>query len=221
MKSSYNLLGKNVPFFLNNANLAESHYLYQVYSPSITDDLTPTLSLTKVSENTLAHPVNSTAGNDLDIVAVCTGSKANEKSALNFISTSVKLNDGVIAVGQGDDKLPYILADVTNSGIKSYIIGLRDALRWKNYRFIPGRFIDILWTENEFIVFEICGDKNSMWLVARAAYKTNDTALQDPLNVDLSGITIDTKWSKAPGKVSEMNRAIKQIEWGCFSRRLK
>ena len=99
------------------------------------------------------------------------------------------------------------------------LVNLRDTLRWKNYRFYPNRFIDILWTPTEFVVFKICGDKDYMWLEPSAAYKNTDVMLQEPLNVDLSTIDCSLyKWEKSSIKASDLNRLIKKLEWLSFDR---
>jgi len=223
MKSSNNLLGRFYPFFLNNSDLKDSHYLYQVYSPGLVRDLIPGVSLTKVSEGTSEKTKDLPTGSDLDIISVCIGDKATEDIALKYCTgmTRVKKDDEnkVIVVKGAKEHLPVIeISEDSNLPQKALVLGLRDALRWKNYRFAPGRFIDILWTPTEFVVFEICGDKTHTWLESRAAYKTIDTGLKNPLDIDITTIKINEKWERSKNIASEINHATKVLEWNSFTR---
>ena len=218
MKGSYNLLGRVYPFFLNNADLSESHYLYQIYSPRLTSDLTPTISFTKISEKTNAE---TPSGSDLDIVSLLVNKKVASERVAEIFTEFLKFEENV-KVEARQNLLPEIISsEESNIAQKTIIIDLRDTLRWKNYRFTPGRFIDILWTPTEFVVYEIKGDNEKMWLEPVNVYKTYDTSLKKPLNVNLDQFRINEKWNKTQGKASELNRFIKSLEWSSFTKRLK
>jgi len=218
MLSNENLLGNYYPFFLNNANLVESHYLYQVYSPGFSKEFIPYVSLTKVSESTLSHP-ETPFGADVDLFSLCANKKVSSEEVATIIKEMLKKDEEKVVTVLDEGKLPALEVKENNLDIKLLITGLRDMLRWKNYRFTVGRFIDILWTPTDFIVFEICGDKTKMWLEPRVAYRNTDTALANPLKVDLKGINLPYRWEKAQGEASKMNRYIKNCEWNSFNRK--
>lgn len=236
-----NLLGNYYPFFLNNYDLTDLHYLYQVYSPGLSNELVPYFSLKKVSEKTRR---GIPCGDNLDILTVCTSdttieaisaliNKDKDKSAKNlsiktkvsptaFLKELLKKEENLVVI-DGDYKCFPKIELKEDGGLNSLqkllLINLRDTLRWKNYRFYPNRFLDVLWTKTEFVVFKICGDKDYMWLEPTAAYKNNDVMLTNPLDVDLSTIDCSSyKWEKSAIKASDLNRLIKKLEWLSFDR---
>ena len=69
IESRNNYLGNYYPFFLNNYSLTDQHYLYQFYSPGMSKDFNPYISMVKISEKT--HYGNP--GRENDILRVCAG----------------------------------------------------------------------------------------------------------------------------------------------------
>lgn len=211
---SGSMLGYTYPFFLSNNNLSSAYYQYDIFSPALNDELIPYISLTKVNEKTKSDP----SGNDGDILAVILGSKKNiENEGLNYIVDMLK-KESTEVVGNGKE-FPWIEMREGLGIQKSLIINLRDSLRWKNYRFSPDRYIDILWTPSEFIVFKICGNDEEIWFEPQNAYKNYDLELQNPLDIDLSKINYPKdRFSRKTGKISDINRLIKKLEWNSFER---
>lgn len=210
-----NLLGYKYPFFLNNADLTSSHYLYEIYSPKLNEDYIPFISLKKISEKTKNEPY----GQDSDILSVCLGSKKDiEETGVKFLEGLFKREEYDVRENGKDFPLITMPKD-SNSAQKSTIIGLRDALRWKSYKFAAGRYVDILITQKNFAVFEIKGDKESIWLEPVAAYNNTDLNLEKPINIDWSRVDYPKQKFTGTVKASEMNRAIKRIEWDSFSKR--
>lgn len=207
-----NMLGKMFPFFLGNYNLSDSYYLYQFCSPSLNDCLEPTISMTKVGEKTRK---DIPCGHDIDILTVCKGSE-NEVDYLKNVLK--KIETEVVENGQNFPKIDMV-DDLTIQ--KTMLITLRDDLRWKNYRFFPGRKIDVLWTPFEYVVFNLAADKENMWLEPVAAYKNYDVEMTIPLAIDLNSLDYPKeKWVKSSNtKASEINKMIKKLEWGAFDRR--
>lgn len=218
--TKYNLInsmiGEVYPFFLSNSNLEDSYYLYRIYSPKLSEDLIPYISLEKISEKTKNEPY----GHGTDILSICLGSKKNiEVNSVKLLSELLKKESPEI---KGNNlEFPLIKLENGNNIQKSIIIGLRDLLRWKIYKFQPGRFVDILWTPNQFIVFEIKGgdkEEDEIYLEPKGVYNNMDLNLEKPLDIDLN--TIDypkTKWS-GKYKASEINRLLKKLEWESFNR---
>ena len=215
MNLSGSMLGYTYPFFLNNSNLSTAYYQYDIYSPAISEDCIPYISLTKVNEKTKNNP----SGNDSDIISVCLGSKKNiEEEATNYIADILKKEDVVIE--RNGTGFPWIEMKEGLNVQRSVIISLRDSLRWKNYRFAADHYIDVLWTPTEFVVFKICGNDKEIWLEPQAVYKNSDVKLQNSLDVDLSKIEYPKeKFSKESSKISEINRMIKKMEWNSFERK--
>lgn len=209
------MLGYNCPFFLNNANLSNAYYQYVIYSPAVDEDLNPYVSMTKINEKTKSDP----SGNDGDILAVILGSKKNlEEDGLNLVADLLKKEFATVT-GNGKE-FPWIEMKEGLGIQKTLITSLRSSLKWKNYRFIPGRFIDILWTPTEFVVFKICGNDNEFWFEPIGVYKTTDLELKNPLDIDLSKLNYPKeKFSKKTTKISDINRLIKKLEWNSFDRK--
>lgn len=213
-----NMIGYKCPFFLNNSVLTDSHYLYEFFSPGIDEKFRPYLSLDKISERTKSEP----NGHGSDILSICLGSKKDIETAGKDYLNNMFKRDGYIYESNGREFPVTVIQDDEESNYgkqKALVVGLRDALRWKLYKFSVGRFVDILWTPKEFVVFEICGDKDSIWLEPRSAYKTEDVGMINP--IDIKSIKLDYPKNKFTGnnKASELNRAIKRLEWDSFNRK--
>lgn len=219
-KSSYlfsSMLGNRYPFFLNNEDLSKSHYLYELVSPGLSEDLVPYVSLTKVSERTVKdeHPY----GSDLDLVSHITGNKrVSEGLAAKVFTEVLKWEDGVVVTKGSHGKLPSV--EMINDSViqKSLVINLRDMLRWKTYKFSPGQFVDILVSGSHFLVAEFKGDSEVLWLSPVGIYNNSDVSLQTPLKINISERVKEPleELFKArfagPTKASEINKAIKKVE---------
>lgn len=223
MKKVTGSLGRYYPFFLTNSDLRTAHYLYQLYSPKVDEKtLVPFVSLTKVSEKTSEIP-NLPDGSDLDIIRVCIGRKQiTEQEAAEYLDTVAKRVWGKMHFDNGSDKLPYVEILDNQFHQRTLISVLRDSLRWKIYRYFPGRFIDVLWTKDEFTVLEICEDETTIYLKPlNVLYKNTDTNLSDPhpYNLEENGFVTE-HWDKTkPMRASEINKYIRNLEWNSFSRK--
>lgn len=212
-------LGKGYPFYLNNRNLKESYYYYVLCSPKLSEDLVPMLSLIKTDEKTISEPW----GHGSDILSVCLGSKKDiAVNGCNLVSDILANKDYMVY--ENGREFPLIeMTDDEQKVRKALIIGLRDALRWKTYKFQPGRQVDILWTKDEFVVFDICGNDDEIWLKPSNVYKITDVSMKNPLPELLSkieNIYPKEKFKRIPQKISELNRAIKALERTSFDREL-
>lgn len=216
------MIGNYYPFFLSNENskkLSDSYYLYRIISPSLSPDCIPYLSLEKISEKTKNK---QPYGNNIDVLSICLGNKKNlEDRSAEMVYNIIKRNEKIdpVVVKNGTSKFPLIEMVQTNSIQKSLIIGLRDALRWKMYKFLPGRCIDVLWTPNNFVIFQIKGDNDSIWIEPIGMYNNMDTNLTNPIDIDLSKLDYPKTKISGNNKSSDMNRMIKQMEWGSFNRK--
>lgn len=210
------MIGEVYPFFLNNQSPSDSYYLYRIFSPKLSKDCIPYISLEKISEKTKNEPY----GHGSDILSICTGSKKNiESKGIEYLNEYILKKECPVIEKNGQE-FPLIEMENGNGIQKSIIIGLRDSLRWKSYKFVSGRFVDILWTPKQFILFEIKEDKknDSIWMEPVGVYNNIDANLTNPLNVDLSKIDYPkTCWS-GKTKASELNRVIKKLEWESFGR---
>lgn len=220
MKNSvHSLLGNYYPFFLNNTSFKES-YIYQLYSPKLNDRISPVVSLTKVSEKTVK---GIPEGSDLDLIKICLGKKdITEADAAEFIDNLVRKEwEGGVDFDEGSGKLPYVEYTSTQVNQKLLVTALRDALRWKVYRFYPGKQVDILWTRNEFTLFEICEDETHYFLKHLGVlYKNTDSGLINPKEFTLGEGFETARWEKnKPTKAIEMNKYFRSLDWASFSRK--
>ena len=223
------MLGKEYTFFLSNDNsLNEFYYSYQLYSPGLSDSGMPLVSLTKITEKigkikkwgekgetTSSLPY----GKGSDILQYLMGSGKEKKQYHSFLKTVLR-KEGVNIFSSGDNfpNIEMIFGE-KNSLQKSVIIHLRDLNRWKNFRFLAGKQIDLLYSPTEFIVFEFKeNDNKELYIEPVAAFKNYDSEMKNPLKVDFSRIMYPTgSWGK--DKFSEMNKAFKLFEWESFTKR--
>ena len=226
VKTTYNLLGRLVPFFLNNNNnLSDQYFLYQVYSPRLNKDLDPYVSLTKIAERT--HPKMAIKENDIDLLRACTGNmNMSGEEACTYLKDILKKENPTIDKGDKAGEFPMtVLTDQTL--VKNLIINLRHANRLKNYRLWPGRFVDILYNNEEICVFKICENADNVWLEPVNLYRMDDIGMKHPIPIS-NPDTIEydrTKWSKKNGGISKISYdmlfAVKLMEWNSFGRRKK
>ena len=220
IESRNNYLGNYYPFFLNNYSLTDQHYLYQFYSPGMSKDFNPYISMVKISEKT--HYGNP--GRENDILRVCAGKDEKNDTKitpLEYLEGMFK-KDG-ITVEQNGKKFPLIELkegpEHENLEIqRNLIINMRDSLRWKYYRFYPGRYVDILWTPTEFALFKIGSDEENIWFEPQGMYENIDVMLSDPIKLNYYKLQT-YKWPKNSIKATDLNRFIKKLEWSAFDRR--
>lgn len=209
------MLGMGYPFFLNNAKLKNSYYYYEICSPSLSEDLVPYVSLKKIFEKTVSEPRKHGS----DILAMCLGSKKDITAAGTSLVKDILINRDAEVVENGKE-FPLIEMTEGNELQKALILGLRDSLRWKLYRFQAGRQLDLLYTPSEYVVFDICGDENEIWFEPKAVYKLDDVDQINPLEVgDLTKLEYPKEhFERKTGKISELNRMLKALEWKSFKR---
>jgi hypothetical protein len=221
------LIGNVYPFFLNNQELKNSYYLYQVVSPSYLGDQTPLISFAKIAEKTTPRDFSAVDRGGCSMYS-CDLLATLLKSRKNIRETSVKyLMENIL--GRGGDAnsdaptlyengydFPMYELDWNNSTTKALIIGLRDALRWQLYRFAEGNQIDLLLTEKTYGVFKIKGEKDMIWLEPIAAYQNSDVEQKEPLDVDFGKYEYPKTKFSGKSRASDMNRALRQFEWRSF-----
>ncbi len=231
-----NLLYNYYPFYLDNKfGLGDVHYLYQLVSPTYNKKTcVPYFSLIKVSEKNTYYTQALPLGKDDDILTVCKngmdsirkGEKLDrEFDKVKFICENfLKEKETATVVSGESNKFPNIeLAEDTNKELqKMLIVGIRSYLRWKNYKLFIGRKVDILVTRHEFIVADIKGNDEYIWLEPTALYKNNDVMMSTPL--DMSGFNVDgfknfAKWKKEEFKPGELSKLINKVEFESFDRR--
>ncbi len=210
------LIGYQYPFFLGNTKLSDSYYLYQITTPALNEDLVPYLSMVKISEKTKSDP----SGKGSDVLSVCLGSKKNiQETGVEYLRGIVTRKEETEVKGNGKE-FPWVTMTLGNNLQRTIIVSLRDAIRWKTYKFTPGHYIDLLWTVKDFLVFKICGDgKDCIWIEPVAAYRNTDVELENPIPVDWTRINYPKEKFSGFAKASDLNRSIKRLEWSCFDRR--
>lgn len=227
MKKQKTLIGSQFPFYLDNSCLGDSYYHYQIVSPSMLADLTPLFTLKKVSEKTGKYHYSASikSWNHADIISTLLKSKKDIKTnSVNFIEKLLSKKEGTffekklsgINVYENNNDFPLIELDNSALVTRTLIVDLRDMLRWRNYKFSPGNYIDILISLDKFLVTKVEGEGEAIWLKPEAVYSTEDVDMRTPIEVDLN--TLHYPKGKFEGKVrvSELNRAIKAAEWKSF-----
>lgn len=227
MKKQKTLIGNQFPFYLDNSNLGNSYYHYQVVSPSMLADYTPLFTLKKVGEKTEKYHYSADAKswNHADIISTLLKSRKNIKTnSVNFVEKLLSRKEGGffeknlnnVNVYENDNNFPLVELDNLALATRTLVVDLRDMLRWRNYKFIPGNCIDILISPDKFLVAKIEGEGETIWLKPNAVYSTDDVNMKTPIEMDLS--TLHYPKGKFEGKVrvSDLNRAIRAAEWKSF-----
>jgi hypothetical protein len=215
------LIGNYYPFYLNNANLGEEFYLYQITTPCLGEKCVPLISLEKAGERTLGkHYCADEATwnmnhNDLFAHLFRTRYKISRRSAEYVANLLRKDHPVVYENGIG---CPAVELDNDNNIQRAIIVHLRDEYRWKFYKFQAGRKIDVLWKKDSFMVFDIEGDEkeDSIWLTPRNMYRTNDPAMKNPIPFDPDTLQYPKNKFIGKTKASELNRILKRMEWQAF-----
>lgn len=221
------LISNVYPFFLNNTDL-KSYYLYKVVSPEYLSDLTPLLSLHKISERTRKGDFAATKTDmrhgDL-LATIMKSRRVQNKNMAEFLEKEIANSSkgkedkvGQSTVYPNGDSFPLFDMDSTGLLTKLILINLRDSIRWTQYKFSAGNYIDIMLTEDTYGVFKIEEENKALYLVPEGVYNNYDTERLNPLEVDLG--TLDYPKDKFTGekRASDMNRAIRQAEWKSFDR---
>ena len=222
IESLNNHLGNYYPFFFNNYNLTDQHYLYQLYSPGLSENMNPYLSMTKVSEKT----IYGIYGKETDILKACIEKPKEgeqKQTSIEYLESLFGKNLGIIVKPGNNKRFPMIEIKETPEHEsleipRTLIVSLRDSLRWKFYRFYKDRFVDILWTPTEFALFQIKIDDENLVLEPKGLYENRDVMMESPL--DLGNYKIQSyKWPKDSIKATDLNRFIRKLEWCAFDRR--
>lgn len=212
------LIGNYYPMFLNNSVLGSSVYLYQVSTPGLSKDLVPLISLEKVGEITRKCDFSATERSMKSIDILSTILDRNESNiearSIEYLEDILKREVPIIEK-RGNEEFPGLEMNHGNNRLQvSLIVDLRDDIRWRCYRFLPGRLVDILWSENTFAVFKIEGDNNTISLSPVALYNNTDVSMRNPIPYDFKDYQNLTFSGNT--KTSDLNRAIKRLEWMSF-----
>lgn len=231
MRTIDTMMGKCYPFFLENSVLSNSpYYLYELYSPCLSDKGVPTFSMRKLSEKVLdVHPKTGEylypIGKESDLLYYVANTKKVKKTFLEYMKGVYRNPEVFVSEYCGKSGFPITelnLSDNFNTLQRQLVISLRDSLRWKSYKFAPGRQVDLLYSPTEFVVCEfVLSDSDTIKLVPKAVYKNSDVEMKYPLKVDLTKIILprdnETGWNKE--KFSEINISLKFYEWDSFGRK--
>ena len=216
------LIGNYYPFFLSNSGIDDSFYLYQVVSPGL-KNYVPTVSLEKVGEKTKKGDYSGTEKDmrSTDLFAFLFGTRENllelEKKYLEnnvFFKNKTK----IFINNSKPTEFPEVELGMDNNNQKAMIINIRDDIRWKSYKFSPGYSVDVLWTPNSIISFQIQGDNNKIWLDPQYMFYTSDPWKANVIypDWDESVLKIKNHTFSGDNRASGLNRFIKQLEWNAF-----
>lgn len=207
---SDNFLGRMYPFFLNNYNLASQHLLYEVYSPGrIGSDNAPRVSMQKLSSY-VTDPKYAAKDNLLDILA----ETEDKEKQLDYVDTII-LRNLETSLFETEEEFPDIEMLLNNDVSKELVINLRDAWRWKFYKFLPGCYVDILYSKDKLILCKFAGEDNDIWLEPVGMYSVADTAFRNPLDIPFELKKKVWKRNDASG----INRSIKTMEYTSLFRK--
>ena len=169
MRTIDTMMGKCYPFFLENSVLSKSpYYLYELYSPCLSDKGVPTFSMRKLSEKVLdVHPKTGEylypIGKESDLLYYVANTKKVKKTFLEYMKGVYRNPEVFVSEYCGKSGFPITelnLSDNFNTLQRQLIISLRDSLRWKSYKFAPGRQVDLLYSPTEFVVCAILLSKS-------------------------------------------------------------
>lgn len=214
------ILNKNFTFFMTNDFGVKNYYMYQLVSPALSPDYIPYCSLRKISERIAFE--GTASGADIDLIQELRGDKDRRKTVENAVAYLEKLMERdrpIIDQPKTENEIPYLEMDSIQA-VRSMIITLRDAVRWKKYRFQAGKFIDILWTQNTFLIAKIMGDDKEIWLEPVAIYRNDDPEMKNEVkNQALPEKLLKGQHFTGDKKASDLNREIKYLEWEAWKRR--
>lgn len=223
-----NMIGRYFPFFLHNNPGQRSYFLYQIYTPGLSPNGFPWVSLDKIIERTNTSPSSyEPYGGQADILAWAMGingkkPKIATERGLRWLRGCNKYFPEEILFEK--DKFPRIEMDpYSQTAQKSLIISLRDAIRMSRYKFNDGLEIDALYDRNHYIVFRINNDKKTITLTPLAMYKVDDVERKNPLPVptDLKETDPSLFAEFKPEEVKRMGglvKTLREFEWKSFDR---
>jgi len=228
---NYNLLYNYYPFYLDNKfGLGDVHYLYQLVSPTYNKKTCkPYFSLVKVSEKNTYYTQSLPLGKDSDLLTVCKNGMDSIRKGeqldkdfdkVKFICDNFLKDKDLNIISNNNNEFPNIelAEDLNNELQKTLIVGIRSYLRWKNYKLFVSRKVDILITNDEFIVADIKSDDESIWLEPTSLYKNNDIMMTTSLeNISKLNKKL-AEWKKEEFKPSELSKLINKFEFESFDR---
>lgn len=213
------ILNKNFTFFMTNEFGVKNYYMYKLVSPALSPDFIPYCSLRKVSERTTA---GTATGADIDLLQELRGDKERKKTIENaqtYLERLLERDKPIIDQPKTENEIPYIEMENIQT-VRNMIITLRDAVRWKKYRFQPGKFIDILWTQNTYLIAKIMGDEKEIWLEPVAIYRNDDPEMTNEIKTQaLPAKLLKGQRFTGDKRASDLNREIKYLEWEAWKRR--
>lgn len=219
------LLGNYYPLFLDNSNkMSESVYLCQLSSPELSKNCIPAITLEKVAEITrksdLSVGEKSMNMNSMDILSTALGKKGDtyiEEVVLDYFSKIFVGKNETVIYSRGKNNFPGIEMRYDNNIQKNLIVNIRSANRWNNYKFLAGRYVDVLYDKNRFFLCKLLSSNNedTIWLEPQGLYKNSDITLSNPINGNYT-LSIFGKKFSGKNKTLAMNKEIKFLEWKSF-----
>lgn len=227
------MIGRNYTFYLENSEM-ENFYLYQIQSPKLNDDLKVLLTLEKVGEHTekgsgdfcVLSPNHGMQS--IDVLATILKSKADIKNRSKELVGSLLSSGGkrgklgsIPLYDNGKNGFPMWEASFSGTLTKTLIINLRDSLRWNKYKFIDGNFIDILWTPTQHVLFKIKEENQTLFIEPIGLFNNTDIYHKNPINkLNINDLYYPKEGWSGPKRASDLNRAIKLMEWKSFDREI-
>ena len=213
-----NMIGKRYTFYLGNYDLKNYYYIYQISSPKMNNKtLTPYVSLSQVVEKTGRK--DEKPRHDGDILMTYLGERKPDFQikCKELVERFLEKDKAVVIENGVEFPLVEMKPDSINIQC-SLVVNIRSLFRKKAYRLTPGNKVDVLYSQDTFVLYEIKGngekdpEKREYWFEPVGMYKTDDAEMRNPL--DMTGKTFCTQHWKNLG---EMSRAIKVIEWNAIS----
>lgn len=217
------LLGNYYPMFISNTTLGSSVYLYRVVSPGLSSKSIPQVSLEKAAEITKKGDpcADEDDMHSMDVLIALLDPRGDlpsmEKKSVEYLKGILKKENPSVYY-RDENLFPTVDMGMDNNMQKSIIVNLRDELRWKCYRFFGERLVDILWTPTKFATFKIVEDSEKLSLIPVALYDNKDISMKNPIKCSFDNVEKLGLVFKGKTKNSDMNRAIKQLEWKSFDR---
>lgn len=210
-----------IPFYLTNQDNEEvmPFYLYKIGSPCLNEDLASMVTFQLVGEKTRKEDPKQKVTksgkhfpNQDALIKVLMRRQNPDVSVSSFLKTSVLRINNVDLV-EREHNMP--MWEDNSYVTRSFIVGLRDSIRWSEYRFVNGSVVDILISPTKFGLFELTEtDDNGLKFIPKAVYSCNDPGMTNPLNVDLKTIPYPKEvFGNNPNRPSIINRAVRSAEW--------
>ena len=222
---SYNCwIGRYYPFFLTNGNNNSNnqYYLYAIDSPSLSPSNLPYVSLRKMGEKTKAGS-GFPGGSGNDVLNLLVKKEPQDfkyvvdRKSVNMVRDILRPFD--VRVEKSGKNFPLIEFRGNVGVQKTLITTLRSMIRQKFYRISPGRYIDVMMTKTEYVVFKVKGSDAELYLEPVALYKNTDVERERPFKVNFDSLycpkekfSVGEDW-----KISQdLDTAIKKIELNSF-----